>query len=227
MPIPTPFSSGFPLKSAPFSSRIQRQLQDNKGYYFIGFKPGFPLQASELNELQETFYVQQTLTQELMKNWFVITRTSPGYPVTGVPWEGCTPVNDNLITTNDGNTVSISSGWYLLKQQDFNGGFGVWVYNSRTVSVLTNIQGTYGIIVKKSTINCTTSSGVASTDTSLQDGANINVVNGPCGAARIKLEVIGFGGPNTELQTDEILLPIFTKTTTTIAYQNGYLIYSE
>ena len=58
MSIPSPFSAGFPLKPTPFKSRTEQHLNNSKNYFAVAFKPGFPLQASELNEIQEIFYVR-------------------------------------------------------------------------------------------------------------------------------------------------------------------------
>ena len=65
MPTTTPFNPSLPLYPEPYYSRITDNLDttgagldDIKNYWLTGFKPGFPLQASELNELQEQFYIQ-------------------------------------------------------------------------------------------------------------------------------------------------------------------------
>ena len=54
-----PLATPFPLKGTPFYSRISDQLTSDPviNYYAIAFNPGYPLQASELNEFQELFFL--------------------------------------------------------------------------------------------------------------------------------------------------------------------------
>tara|TARA_Y100000034_G_scaffold96222_1_gene117115 strand:+ start:141 stop:1133 length:993 start_codon:yes stop_codon:yes gene_type:complete len=70
----------FPLASAqnrPYNSRVEDEISfgdgesniNPKNYQFVGFRPGFPLQASELNEIQEHYQMQLTLTINMMNNW--------------------------------------------------------------------------------------------------------------------------------------------------------------
>jgi hypothetical protein len=66
--------SSFPLSDSPYNSRVEKQelILDEyapKNYQFIAFRPGFPLQASELNEIQEHFQMQLTLSITMMHNW--------------------------------------------------------------------------------------------------------------------------------------------------------------
>ena len=58
----------FPLTPSPFNSRVESELSfagggganSPKNYQFVAYRPGFPLQASELNEIQEHFQMQMT-----------------------------------------------------------------------------------------------------------------------------------------------------------------------
>jgi len=66
----------FPLSMPPYNSRAESQelVFDGgedipKNYQFLAFRPGFPLQASELNEMQEHFQMQLTLSITMMHNW--------------------------------------------------------------------------------------------------------------------------------------------------------------
>ena len=65
-----------PLSSSPYYSRTEGQNLDfdttidpPKNYQFVAFRPGFSLQASELNEMQENMQMQMTLTIAMMHNW--------------------------------------------------------------------------------------------------------------------------------------------------------------
>lgn len=238
MTIPTPFSADFPLSVNPYRSRIEEQINSAKNYVMVAFKPGFPLQASELNEIQEIFYVQQTLTQTMFANWHTMDMLEQGNAtMLATPWNGCTPLSPDLVehTTTDTITITMKAGWYLLKHQDVNSGFGIWVYNPTDSTVLTGynqnslgLDGNYGIIVKQTPINCTTLSPERTNeDRTLQDSSSINVINGPCGAARIKIEIVGFGKSGDE-GPDEYLLPIFVASRgqgfAIVSFKNNYKI---
>lgn len=243
MTIPLPFKTPFPLATNPFRSRVEAQTEEAKNYYAVAFKPGYPLQASELNEIQEIFYVQQTLTQEMISAWtsYSVLSSQDGNPVEGPGWQGCTPLTPITIRKNSDPasiTLTAKAGWYLVKHSDINSGFGVWVYNDTDRVIVNNltpvplgnplIVQSYGIIVKPTTIQCTTSSTPSTTeDTSLQDQSSINVVNGPCGAARMQLEVIGFGIVQ-DIRAGEYLAPILTtvqyETTAQATFSNNYVI---
>ena len=164
-----------------------------------------------------------------------------GNPVKGPGWQGCTPLTPNTITKNSDPasiTLTAKAGWYLVKHPDINGGFGVWVYNDIDTVIVNNLTHvapgaplkveSYGIIVKPTTIQCTTSSQPSTTeDTSLQDQSSINVVNGPCGAARMQLEVIGFGIVQ-DVKAGEywaiILTTLQTDATAQATFSNNYVI---
>ena len=76
LPIKTGGNPSFPLSPEPHLSRIEDNITTNndflskpKNYQSVAFIPGFPLQASELNEIQENFQLQMTLTIAMMNNW--------------------------------------------------------------------------------------------------------------------------------------------------------------
>jgi hypothetical protein len=210
MTIPLPFSSGFPLTATPFKSRVENNIYNNKNYYAVAFKPGFPLQASELNEMQEIFYVQQTVNNEFLKtnDWTIKT----------TPWDGATPMLKSMVvfSTTD-STITIKSGWYHIKSSLFNGGVGVWIYNDTDLSTtITHTETSqsassyeYGLYVKSKVIECSPNATPGTNqDVYLQDHSNFNVIGGPCGAARLKLEIIG-GGRKDEASSDVFTASIF------------------
>jgi hypothetical protein len=228
MSITDPFKTGFPLTTNPFRSRIESQIDAAKNYYAVAFRPGFPLQAAELNEMQEIFYVQQTLTQTMGSSWLTkaIFDTASGGSVEGPGWDGCTPLTPTLITST-GTATSISltagAGWYLAKSKNFNGGLGVWVYNATDQTLISNFttasppsaSTNYGMIVKPITISCTSTVPPGTDeDNTIQDQTNINVINGPCGASRLQLKVVGFG-TSSSVGTGETFLPICGAVNTT------------
>ena len=226
MTVPSPFSAGFPLKEDPFRSRTETQINNYKNYYGLAFKAGYPLQASELNELQEIFYVQSTLNNLLP--------TQTGWTAGTVPWNGCTPYNVGQITSAGTNSITATAdvGWYLVEKTDVNGGLGVWIYNQTPQTIISGFTGAagttgdYGIVVKPIVIYCTTNSPAGVTqDRTIQDSHNMNIINGPCGADRLKLDIIKFG---LTAATGDYFAQIFTanKTglTASIVYKNNYLI---
>jgi len=77
-PIKVGGSPSFPLETSPYNSRVEDEISttnitnsDPKNYQFVAFRPGFPLQGSELNEIQEHFQLQMSLTINMMNNWIV------------------------------------------------------------------------------------------------------------------------------------------------------------
>lgn len=75
-----------PLSSSPYNSRNL----DSPKYSFVAFKPGTPLQASELNELQENINYQNSETMKFLydiasgDNYIPLQQTS-GLPSSPVP----------------------------------------------------------------------------------------------------------------------------------------------
>lgn len=122
-----PFESNqkFPLSNTPFLSRIAaQQFTANvaaKNYLALGFKPGYALQASELNEIQEIMYMQSTLTSNMISNWVNSTSMNPtdGVQVNGPGWDGVTPLSTDQITRN-GQTISALEGWYYIQVPSTN-----------------------------------------------------------------------------------------------------------
>ena len=99
-PTRLPLSGTFPLANEPYYSRINSAEivpvdgNNSKNYKLVAFRPGVALQASELNEIQENFMMQMTLTMNMYHNW--ITSGTPNYWGTSV----------------DSNTLSIGDGGY-------------------------------------------------------------------------------------------------------------------
>lgn len=194
--MPAPLSTPFPLKSSPFYSRISDQLDDEptKNYYAIAFNPGFPLQASELNELQEIFFINNTLSSILSSSWQSIAYNIPS-------WTGLIPLSpSNIEITNAVNiagiwtgNISISSGWYLWG--DPVSKLRHWLYLSSDISETFSIaQGTtryIGLKVTKEIVKCCTSSTCSDTeDSDLRDNSNGFPGNSlTCGASRLKASI--------------------------------------
>lgn len=162
MTLPFSNSTNFPLNGITYGSRTQSNIDNTKNYVFLGFKPGFPLQASELNEIQENFYAQQTLTSEMIYNWSNLGVSGPG-------WWGATPIKPQLLDrtgTAPTVTVILSPGWLYVKQPNFMGGMGMWIYNTNTYNYTVPLGQdiSYGIAVTLQEVN-------ASSDSSLNDNS--------------------------------------------------------
>lgn len=109
-PIRTGGSPSFPLANAdgrPYNSRAEEEIIFNEGekpknYQFVGFRPGFPLQASELNEIQEHSQMQLTLTINMMNNWI----TSGAGPL----WAGANESNPGDGDSEGANNLVYNTG---------------------------------------------------------------------------------------------------------------------
>lgn len=88
-----PFGNNLPLTQAPYYSRINDNYVGSsiKNYYMLGFNPGYALQASELNEMQELFFLNLNLTQRASSTWGANGFRFPF-------WDGAIPVDPNLLT---------------------------------------------------------------------------------------------------------------------------------
>ena len=192
-----------PLKNAPFNSRVSFQefrgedADASKNYVLVGFRPGYPLQAAELNEMQEHQLLQQTLTTTMISNWMSVSADStygPGWGRGDVESDkrGLTPISPSMITYVD-STITFEKGWYLVQIPTFSdgsnrferGNFKVWVYSNQDYTLNTvNNQSTFvGFDIKQNYIG-------PSSDGGLFD----NVVAGDNdieGAIRYQIEING------------------------------------
>ena len=125
-------------------------------YTHIGFLPGNSLQSSELNELQERFYLNQTLDNNLMSNWlifsdnysFITGSTFDNY--TGIPSTGIIPVNPNLVdsyTDSSSVIIRMNPGWYRVNNYNTNN-ISLWAYLDEqkiTSLALNSLDATYTV----------------------------------------------------------------------------------
>ena len=185
-----PLGSTFPMSGNPYWSRValfQIQAETSKNYVLLAFKPGLPLQASELNEIQEITCMNETLTTTMNFSW---------NGMGGPGWQGTTPLYPKFdgenTTTNmvgyTGSVISIREGWYLVTVK--SSGLKHWVYldqgYTRTIPTITNDNKQYlGFIASYETIK-------PPQDPSLYDNSTgINIaVGAAAGADRIKVNVL-------------------------------------
>ena len=181
-----------PLSVMPYNSRITSEYgSENKNYYMLAFNPGYALQASELNEVQELFFLNQNLTSRMNRTW-----TERGYSIPY--WEGLIPLDPNGITAsaptttanNATSSITISSGWFLWT--DRSSGLSFWIYlnETNTETFTTTNSGTQviGFDVEKQTISCCPTSACTDTqDSTLRDNSTGSTETTlSCGASRLK-----------------------------------------
>lgn len=185
--------SEFPLSGNPYWSRVTlSQLKGItfKNYCFLAFKPGLPLQASELNEIQEINSMNQTLTNVMNSSW-MSSVTGPN--VQGPAWNGTTPLYphyDNLNTTTNlvgitGDVVHIRQGWYLVTVKSSNLKHWVYLSSGYTAGTTGNPGNQLGFLTTYQTVKPVD-------DTSLYDnssGTTVPESRSPAGADRIKISL--------------------------------------
>jgi len=189
-----PFGFSLPLNTSTYLSRISDFMSRPVNYVVCGFKPGFALQASELNEIQERFLVYQTLSNRCNNNWRASTTLTAPNPF----WEGATPFSPaNISTTQTAGSITVfaNAGWYYVIDSlagggsVSNSGFGYWINIKTTLSVTVTFNETsttplkYGFMLSKSYVNF-------NDDSSLKDNSNSSnsSLNVP-GADRMKIVV--------------------------------------
>lgn len=236
-----PFSSGqtTPLSLDPYYSRIPTQEFPSgsgvpKNYVLTGFRPGYALQASELNELQERFFLNQTLTVTMISNWATASTThGPGWgssDATGNNQAGLTPISPSMVSKS-GNTVTFATGWYLAQIPKFDNSvsgneeernFKVWIYSdtSRSFTITGSNSGYVGFAITQEYVT-------EAEDADLNDNSSGSASNGP-GATRYKLTITGLASEGTvngvTVSTDKSPMAIRIDSSNNVSYINGYPI---
>ena len=194
-----PFGPTTPLSASPFLSRLPLFTLNTGGsavnnYPLVAFKPGFPLQAAELNEIQENFAIQQTLSNTLLTNWLryetsAVLTGSPTDIYTGPGWNGAIPLDPAYVTASLAGVVA-GKGWYLITLPVSNLKF--WVYNDTDfVPNFLGIQTShyFGFSISSEFITC------SNTDTDpgweFNDQSSGSFESSTCGANRFKINING------------------------------------
>lgn len=188
-----------PLRSLPYKSRITDQYgSEGKNYVLVAFNPGYSLQASELNEIQELFFLNQSLHLRMLANW-----SQKGYP--NIPfWDGLIPLNPDDVSVSS-STVSttgaaiaeftINPGWFLWTDSESKLSF--WIYFDQSVTqTLSTSPGTQvsqeyseyiGFDIDTQQILCCPAADCGSNDDTLRDNSSGSSENFfTCGASRLK-----------------------------------------
>lgn len=188
------------LKQVPFNSRIDSQYSSsvNKNYFLLGFNPGYALQASELNEIQELFFMNSNLTQRMNSNWNILNYKTPF-------WEGLIPITPQQIeisdvtftTTNVTFTVTSDNGWYLWTNPESR--MSHWIYKNLSSPSTTTKQFTMpldstryvGFVTTSQIITCCPDDTCDSNeDDTLRDNSSGDYTqHNTCGASRLKVSI--------------------------------------
>jgi hypothetical protein len=250
----SPFTSGTtPLKNAPYYSRLADVSLVNTdsvvNYPLIAFKPGYALQASELNEIQENFYVQKTLSDNLYQNWWKIASNiemtgSASESRYGPGWEGAIPLTPQTFTLLDNQVFftfssSLARQWFLITDPNTKFKFWIAVNLSTTTESFFFRQSLpaisyFGIKIDSSFVNCSGTEGEPGYI--FNDNSTGNYIQNTCGASRLKIALKTTGGftSQTSLTTD--FLPILkirknsdipSQNSILIQYMNNYLFHKE
>jgi hypothetical protein len=169
-------------------------------YTHIGFLPGNSLQSTELNELQERFYLNQTLDNNFLANWLIFSEDYSSITGTTDPYIGpfnqkIIPLNPNQIQASltDSIEITMKSGWYKLTEHH-TGQINLWTYleeDKKAYLPITSI-GTYGfgVIVEFKEIECTNNEN----DEGYQFNSNVADFIEPWiqGSNRFKLSITDF-----------------------------------
>lgn len=188
------------LKQVPFNSRIGSQyaLPNNKNYFLLGFNPGYALQASELNEIQELFFMNSSLTQRMNANWSDLNYKIPF-------WSGLIPLSPSQIeitdvtftSTNVSFVVAAENGWYLWTNPESQ--MSHWIYKQLSADDTSNKVFTMplsstryiGYVTKSEIITCCPDDTCESTeDDTLRDNSSGDYTqHNTCGASRLKFSI--------------------------------------
>lgn len=208
-----PFQHITPLSIRPYYSRVGnnefKTATDSKNYVLIAFGAGDPLQASELNEIQETYYKNLTLYNILLKNWIFIG--DPGFtsgdatlPVRGPSWVGAVPLDPLSSVTCTGNTITFKQDWYLV---DDKSGIKFWIYNNEDISITVTDADAYigfDITMEYNTTDpglADNSNGYLSSNSTVTDRYQINIT----GASSSPLEITAIRNVLHKTTTDGVV----------------------
>jgi len=195
-------NTSFPLSIAPYKSRISGLIFPGlagdaaKNYPYVAFKPGFPLQASELNEMQEMLILQTNLNTTFIARFFSQNNEEPtsensiaSYTLYGNGYLDETP---GFTITSSGGTIEIvlNIGWICLLYN----GMRYWIYNefNREITVSrSDFSSSSTKFIKLNTslqyIPCSSDENVEGWI--LNDNSDNTFESGTCGANRIKLRL--------------------------------------
>lgn len=228
-------SNSFPLSVSPYHSRVSTHAESVKNYTLLGFNPGFALQAAELNEIQELFFLNQNLTQRMNANWIRINNGQLT-PFTAPYWEGLIPLSPDYVTvstvvfngTSAAFNYSLSQGWYLYTDSLSKLSFWVWNENTLTGSTIANGTAYFGLNATTAYVNCCqTDDDCTGKDSTLRDASQSFYQEFTCGSSRFQ---VNLGDILLSYDTTAVIgfAQIFTVNIAarTINFPNNYVIHN-
>jgi len=171
-----PFSKT-PLNEFPFNSRVfENEIlgATAANYVLVAFRPGQALQASELNEIQETYYKNLTLHSVLLRNWIGATDAT-----SGPSWPGAVPLRTTSCSVS-ADTITVKKDWYLVDDS----GFKFWIYNNTERTITAQSGNFIGLEIQSQYITPTT-------DSNLNDNSGGAIGSAIPGADRYQINIIG------------------------------------
>jgi hypothetical protein len=203
-----------PLTTHPYLSRYSTK-NITLDFNFLAFKSAFQLQASELNELQEIFWIQQSKTIEMMHHWFGFnvlskqTNTGPTNLSNEIlnhysalsdksclsnEWSILIPINPSQVTLAPNSNVQFNTGWYFLKNKtneyDFTFNAYKWIYLSGSL-LFNATNSTLTTLTSTNVINkCSIFTSTDQISLFLQDNTYFSEASfRPCGADRFSTSI--------------------------------------
>jgi hypothetical protein len=187
----------FPLSVSPYNSRnnqfrsIVSSLEgdttsgDLLNFPLIAFKPGFPLQAQELNEMQENFEFQMQYDNLYLQRIFSQGSLSSG-PITSVYNAAWLLDPNNLVYTTEGNTINITISNIV---SIYDNGMRYWIRIPTLNTSLTLSSGSRFLKLNVQIEYVACSSDSSSIGFYFNDNSSGNFDSGTCGANRVRYKV--------------------------------------
>ena len=236
-------ANSFPLSLSPYQSRVATHMESGKNYSLLAFNPGYALQAAELNEIQELFFLNQNLTQRMNANWIKIN-SGQTTQFTAPYWEGLIPLNPDMVqitnlTSFVGTSLAfgltIQQGWYLYTDKTSKLSFWIWNNNTLTTTTTATSSNVYfGLSVSTKYIDCCqTDDSCVDGDSTLRDASQSFYQEFTCGASRFQVnignEIYSYttATPSSNTGFSLIFNASISPTINTISYPNNYTIASS
>jgi len=169
----------------------------------IGFTPGLAVQAAELNEIQDIFQKNLTLSNYMFSYWVPYVTDylkNNESSMDSILWNGAVPLDPSMVTLTSTNQVQFGRGWYYYTHQS---GMCYWVHLTSNYNVFINSNqladgGYIGLTIDSSDIS-------AFDDDRLFDNSGGFINTNSPGAYRISNEIISFSYSTNQATIKPIL----------------------
>ena len=186
-------NSKSPLSRAPYYSRFSDFEITGNNYVLIGFHPGVALQAAELNEIQDNYHKNMTLSNLMFSYWVpkVINyiQNNPTNTITDILWDGAVPLNPTMVTLT-GKSVKFTRGWYYYTH---GSGLCFWVHSKQDFIVdLSTYINNPSSVAQYIGLTIDSTDVSSSVDNRLYDNSSGYPNTASPGAYRIQHEILSF-----------------------------------